>query len=38
MGDKAMWDGTNWTMEDQIGTNDSTSVNMEFGDRVVDTP
>lgn len=38
MGEKALWDGTNWTMLDQIGSNDSTSVNMEFTDRVTDTP
>ena len=38
MGDKALWDGLNWTMIDQIGSNDSLSTNMEFSDKVSDTP
>jgi hypothetical protein len=39
MGDKATYDGTNWTLIDQgSGGNDATSVNMDLIDRVEDTP
>ena len=38
MGDKETWDGTNWTLVDQKGTNNGTSVNMENLDRILDTP
>ena len=39
MGDKATYDGTNWTLIDQgSGGNDATSVNMDEIDRVEDTP
>ena len=36
MGDKSTWDGTNWTLVDQKGTNNGTSVNMEYNDRSLD--
>jgi hypothetical protein len=39
MGDKATYDGTNWTLIDQgSGGNNATSVNMDLIDRVEDTP
>jgi hypothetical protein len=38
MGDGATYDGTNWTIPDEIGSNTGTSVNMELGDRVADVP
>jgi hypothetical protein len=39
MGDKATYDGTNWTLIDQgSGGNNGTSVNMDLIDRVEDTP
>jgi hypothetical protein len=39
MGDKATYDGTNWTLIDQGSEgNDATSVNMDEIDRVEDTP
>ena len=39
MGEKATYDGTNWTLVDQgSGGNDATSVNMDLIDRVEDTP
>lgn len=38
MGDKGVWDGSNWTFPDQKGSNDGTSVNMEFIDRTNETP
>ena len=39
MGDKATYDGTNWTLVDQgSGGNNGTSVNMDEIDRVEDTP
>ena len=39
MGDKASWDGTDWTLTDQgSGGNNVTSVNMEEEDRVTDIP
>jgi hypothetical protein len=39
MGEKATYDGTNWTLVDQgSGGNNGTSVNMDLIDRVEDTP
>lgn len=38
MGDEATWDGSNWTVPDQKGIKDGTSVNMEEADRVADVP
>ena len=39
MGDKATYDGTNWTLVDQgSGGNNATSANMDLIDRVEDTP
>jgi len=39
MGEKATYDGTNWTLVDQgSGGNNATSVNMDLIDRVEDTP
>ena len=32
MGDNNSWDGTNWTITDEKGSNNSTSVNMEYED------
>ena|SRR3990167_5446849 len=37
MGDKDSFDGTNWTLVDQKGTNNGSSVNMEESDRSLDT-
>jgi hypothetical protein len=31
-------DGTNWTITDEIGGNNGTSVNMEEADKTSDTP
>ena len=38
MGDGDTWGGTNWTVIDNKGTNNGTSVNMEEADRVLDVP
>lgn len=38
MGEKATWDGSNWTFPDQQGSNNAVSVNMEFADVVLDVP
>lgn len=38
MGENGIWDGSNWTFPDQIGSNNGTSVNMEFADVVTDVP
>ena len=38
MGDNATLSGGVWTVPDEIGANDGTSVNMVIGDRIGDTP
>ena len=38
MGDKGIFDGSNWTLPDQKVSNDGTSVNMEFIDRTHEKP
>ncbi|HDY87389.1 MAG TPA: LamG domain-containing protein [bacterium] len=38
MGEGGTFGGGNWTIPDEIGSNDATSVNMEEADRVTDTP
>ena len=38
MGDKSAFDGTNFTLADQIGTNNAKSNNMAFSAKVSDTP
>ena len=39
MGDKATWDGTDFTLVDQgSGGNNATSDNMDFADKVADVP
>ena len=35
MGDKSIWDGTDFTLIDQKGNVDGTSVNMEFSDKTI---
>jgi len=38
MGEDATFDGTNWTVPDNAGSNDGTSANMDISDRVGDAP
>jgi len=38
MGDGDSWDGSKWTLNDNIGSYNLDSVNMEEGDRVTDVP
>jgi hypothetical protein len=38
MGEDATFDGTNWTVPDNAGSNDGTSANMTLSDRVGDAP
>jgi len=38
MGDGDSWDGSKWTLNDNIGSYNLESVNMEEGDRVTDVP
>lgn len=38
LGDKGVWDGSNWSFPDQKGSNNGTSLNMELADVVTDTP
>ena len=38
MGDNATYSGGVWTVPDEVGAKDGTSVNMVIGDRIGDTP
>ena len=38
MGEDATFDGTNWTVPDNAGSNDGTSANMTLSDRLGDAP
>ena len=38
MGEDASFNGTNWTVPDNVGTNDGTSVNMDVDDLVGEAP
>ena len=38
MGEGSYWNATNWTVPDQIGSNDGTSANMDIYDRIGDAP
>ncbi len=38
MGDKGIWDGLEWTLPDQINSNNGTSVNAEFTSVEADVP
>ena len=38
MGDDDSWSGSQWLLNDNIGSYDLGSINMELGDRVIDVP
>jgi hypothetical protein len=38
LGDDASWDGTDWHIPDQIGGNNGTSLNLEWGARKITAP
>lgn len=38
LGNEATWDGSNWTVPDQVGSADMTSVNIEEGDKSGEAP